>query len=167
MGDRFRLHARMNPLLKKVGLTLLLAGATIQLVRPELNNRGAVDGPKSLEEIYRPPALVREALRNACYNCHADYTTYRWFEHVQPLAWLVESDIKNGKRAVNFSRFADLSPAARVKRMTFAMEAMREGAMPMWRYLVSHPESKLTPAQIEAVEQWVASMKDQEPTLAK
>jgi hypothetical protein len=68
---------------------------------------------------------------------------------------------------VNFSRFGDLSPAARLKRMTFSMEAMREGAMPMGRYLLFHPEAKLQPAQIEAVEQWVASLKDQEPALAK
>jgi len=158
---------RINPLFKQAGLALLLAGAAIQFVRPELNDRGVVDGPKSLEAIYRPPALVKDALRNACYNCHTDRTHYRWFDHVQPFAWLVASDIRDGKRAVNFSRFGDLSPAARLKRMTFSMEAMREGAMPMGRYLLFHPEANLQPAQIEAVEQWVASLKNQEPTPAK
>jgi hypothetical protein len=69
-------------------------------------------------------------------HCHSNLTKWPWYSNVAPMSWLVQSDVEEGRRAVNLSTGnADL---------TELVDAIREGSMPPWQYKLAHPAARLS-----------------------
>jgi len=78
--------------------------------------------------------------RAACYDCHSNETKYPWYSSIAPMAWLVNKDINEGRRKMNFSTDTHL--------FTDDMqEQIEKGEMPKSIYLPLHPEANLTAEQ--------------------
>lgn len=78
--------------------------------------------------------------RAACFDCHSNETVYPWYSNVAPISWLVNKDINEGRRKLNFStsrRFEGDEMIREIKR----------GTMPMSIYLPMHPAANLTAEQ--------------------
>lgn len=78
--------------------------------------------------------------RAACFDCHSNETVYPWYSNVAPISWLVNKDINEGRRELNFStsrRFEGDEMIREIKR----------GTMPMSIYLPMHPAANLTAEQ--------------------
>ena len=76
----------------------------------------------------------------ACFDCHSNETRYPWYSNIAPMNWLVNSDINQARRKMNFSTGSKL----------FADEMEKQidsGEMPKPLYLPLHPEANLTPDQ--------------------
>ena len=78
--------------------------------------------------------------RAACFDCHSNETRYPWYSNIAPVAWLVNHDINEARRKMNFSIGSKLFSDQMEKQI-------ESGAMPKPYYLPLHPEANLTDAQ--------------------
>lgn len=78
--------------------------------------------------------------RAACFDCHSNETKYPWYSSIAPVAWLVNHDINEGRRKMNFSENKHLFSDDMEKQI-------ESGEMPKSIYLPMHPEANLTPEQ--------------------
>jgi mono/diheme cytochrome c family protein len=86
---------------------------------------------------------TKELFNNACANCHSHQTVYPWYSNVAPISWLLQRDINEGREHFNVSAWG----AQKKNEGKDAAKEVREGEMPPWFYLPTHPEAKLTDAQ--------------------
>ena len=78
--------------------------------------------------------------RSACFDCHSNETRYPWYSNIAPVSWLVNNDINEGRRKMNFSTGSHM--------FTDEMQnQIEKGLMPKSVYLPLHPEANLTAEQ--------------------
>ncbi len=85
--------------------------------------------------------------RRACYDCHSNETVWPWYSKVAPVSWLVTYDVIKGRNALNFS-LPLREPAELAEEVA---EVVRSGEMPPRQYLLTHPDAKLTPQEVQAL----------------
>jgi hypothetical protein len=139
----------------------------MQLVPVNLTNP-PVDSAKKLT----PPPEVEVILRAACYDCHSDETQWPWYAKVAPVSWWIANHVQDGRRKLNLSHWADLTPRAGrraelnsgaaptraqyQRKLLGDMETeILEGKMPLSSYLPMHPDARMTPAQYKIVADWM------------
>jgi len=83
---------------------------------------------------------TKELFNNACADCHSHQTKYLWYSNVAPISWLIEYDVEEGREHFNVSAWGK----QKKNEGEDAAEEVREGSMPPWFYLPTHPEAKLT-----------------------
>jgi hypothetical protein len=135
---------------------LLIAAAGAQFVRPQLAN------PAVTAELAAPPQ-VKQILRTSCYNCHSNETKLSWFDWPVPAYWLVVKDVREGRGHLNFSEIGSLPPA---QQNGFPFESVSQielGAMPLPDYKLAHPESAITPEQLNILKQYLTSLESNAP----
>lgn len=128
--------------LKPLMLGALALAAGIQLVP---YGRNHTNPPVTGEPQWDSPA-TRELAKRACFDCHSNETVWPWYSHVAPVSWLVQRDTDEGRRKLNFSEWNKPQ-----KEADEAAKSVREGEMPMWIYLPTHPEARLTDAEKQAL----------------
>ena len=85
-------------------------------------------------------AQTEQLARSACFDCHSNETRYPWYSTVAPVSWLVNKDINEGRRKLNFSTGRRIEGDEMIREI-------RRGTMPMNIYLPLHPDANLTAAQ--------------------
>ena len=134
--------------LKRALLVLAAVVLVIQL--------GPVDRVNPPVETEIPaPAPVRAILRRACYDCHSNETIWPWYGHVAPVSWLLQRDVREGRREVNFSAWNRSDAARRARKWKEIADQVREGEMPPWFYTAVHPGARLSDADRQAIDAWV------------
>ena len=88
--------------IKKLLVVLLIAFIIIQFIRP-VRNKSEQVLPTDITKTFNVPDSVLNLLKISCYDCHSNNTNYPWYSNIQPVAWLLDSDVKNGKDKLNFS----------------------------------------------------------------
>ncbi len=150
--------ARM--LLAVIGVALV----AVQFVRPARNLPGAQRG-SGIEARYPVPGSVMQILRRSCFDCHSDSTVYPWYAEIQPVAWWLNSHIQDGKRGINFDRFATYRPMRQYGKFRDIVEQLQGDKMPLGSYLWIHRYARLTPEEKEEVVRWSQAMMDSMKTL--
>jgi mono/diheme cytochrome c family protein len=93
-------------------------------------------------------SVQTEALaRASCYDCHSNETTYPWYSNVAPASWLLQRDVDEGRRRLNFSEWPTDAGKQQAK-IDEIQEVLIEGEMPPIQYTLIHPKSKLSSEQI-------------------
>jgi hypothetical protein len=102
------------------------------------------------------PALpaVKAILKVSCYDCHSNETIWPWYSRVAPISWLLANDAKEGREKVNFSTWNSYTPEKQSRRISEAMDEIREGGMPPWYYTIKHTDAKITPDKLKTLEAW-------------
>jgi cytochrome c551/c552 len=100
------------------------------------------------------PAEVRAILRRACYDCHSNETVWPWFGRVAPVSWLLERDVREGRKEVNFSVFGQYAEKRRRRKWTEIPEQVEKGEMPPWFYVAVHPQARLSEADRALLVRW-------------
>jgi Haem-binding domain len=118
----------------------ILVGAFV-LIQLVPYGRDHQNPPVIREPEWNDPA-TRDLAKRACFTCHSDETTWPWYSDVAPISWLVERDVQDGRRHLNFSEWDRLQRHAKDSG-----DQVRRGEMPPWFYLPMHPEAKLTVAE--------------------
>lgn len=136
---------------------LLVIGifAALQFFRPEKPGTTPA-APTANDFLVRrtPPPVVREMLRNACYDCHSNQTRYPWYTEIQPAGWFMAQHIRDGKRVLNFSEFERL-PAKRMrKKLENCIDVVSEHEMPLKSYTLIHRDARLNDEQIKTFVAW-------------
>ena len=100
------------------------------------------------------PPSVAGVIANACVNCHSEKTQWPWYSHVAPVSWLVENDVKHAREHLNLSRWDDLQPVDQRMLLTAIATVIENHEMPPHRYVVIHPEAKLSADDSVRVIEW-------------
>lgn len=127
----------------------VLVAALIQLVPSHRDNP-----PVETEIAAAPP--VRAVLRRACYDCHSNETVWPWYARVAPVSWLLERDVREGRREVNFSTWNRNDAKRQARKWKEIREEIEKGKMPPWSYTAVHGEARLSEADRQALLAWAA-----------
>jgi heme-binding protein len=136
------------------GLALLALGST--LIHPF--------GPAKV----RPPAKLSSAepafdpqaaaiVEKACRNCHSESTEWPWYSYVAPMSWMIEHDVQRARAHMNLSHWTEYSLESQQRFLSEMSVLARNRVMPLPRYLLLHPEARLSDAEIANLSQWARS----------
>jgi len=100
------------------------------------------------------PQSAVDVLAHACINCHSEKTRWPWYSYVAPVSWLVENDVKRARGRLNLSRWDRLDTAEQRLRLTAIATVIENREMPLHRYVVFHPEVKLSADDSVQVIEW-------------
>jgi hypothetical protein len=87
---------------------------------------------------------TRALAERACFDCHSNQTRWPWYSNVAPLSWLVQADVHEGRRDLNFSEWTRGYEEAQESGQT-----VRNHEMPPRSYLLLHPQARLSAAERE------------------
>ncbi|MGZ8566989.1 MAG: heme-binding domain-containing protein [Actinomycetota bacterium] len=85
---------------------------------------------------------TRELAVGSCFDCHSNLTKWPWYTNVAPISWLVQRDVDEGRRVLNFTEWA--RPQGGLDEIA---EVIGEGEMPPAQYTLTHPGAKLDGAE--------------------
>jgi hypothetical protein len=123
-----------------IAFGLLAVGLAIQLVP---YGRAHSNPPVTAEPEWSDPR-TRELFFRACGDCHSNETEWPWYSAVAPASWLVRWDVDGARSHFNVSEWG-----REHNHGDDAAEMVRAGEMPLWRYLLLHPEARLSETERE------------------
>ena len=97
---------------------------------------------------------VLSVIDRACRDCHSDHVRYPWYSYVAPISWLVEHDIAEGRRHLDFSRWTEYTVVRRERSLSEIANQVRDGGMPLPIYAAVHPAARLSQAERDTVFEW-------------
>jgi Haem-binding domain len=131
-------------------LVWLLASVLVHALPHEASDRA---GAPLLLGADIPPSVV-DVFAQACINCHSEKTRWPWYSNVAPVSWLVENDVKRARGRLNLSRWDRLDTAEQRLLLTAIATVIENREMPLHRYVVFHPEVKLSADDSVQVIEW-------------
>ncbi len=146
-------------MLRRIFIALLVTLVIIQFFRPEKNQSG--DFTRDITAVFAVPQDVQVTLKHACYDCHSNYTNYPWYSKIQPVAWWVQDHIRDGKKHLNFSVFADYPPKKQAHKLEEVAEMAGKKEMPLKSYTIIHQKAKLSEEQTTQLMNWARNLQHQ------
>lgn len=98
------------------------------------SNPPVVAGPKW------DSATTRDRFSRSCADCHSHKTKWPWYSRIAPVSWLVQYDVDEAREHLNVSRWG----VQKHNHGARAAAEVREGEMPLWIYLIGHPEARMS-----------------------
>jgi hypothetical protein len=74
-----------------------------------------------------------------------------------PVSWVVISDVKRGRKALNFSDWKSIAAERQSEMVLEICKEVAERDMPIEEYLLMHPTAKPTHVEIESICTWAHS----------
>jgi hypothetical protein len=127
----------------------------VQLIRPVRTNP-PVDAARTLHARISVPSEVKAVFDRACRDCHSHETRWPWYSNVAPVSWLVIDHVNHGRSHLNFSDWAQYTPADAEKLIEKSCKLARDGSMPMPSYLWMHHDARLDTRDIELICDWAS-----------
>jgi mono/diheme cytochrome c family protein len=123
----------------KWSLATLLGAALVVQLAPYGRDHS---NPPVIAEPQWDSSQTRDLAVRACFDCHSNETVWPWYANIAPISWLIQSDVDEGREELNFSE------SDRGREGGEAAETVREGSMPPYTYLLTHPTARLTEADL-------------------
>jgi hypothetical protein len=142
---------------RKIIIALAVALVIIQFFQIEKSSNSS--NPNDVKLKYPSSSTVSDILSNACYDCHSNETIYPWYSNIQPVGWLLQAHIKEGKKHLNFSEFTNRKISYQNHKFEEIIEMVKEKEMPIpsYTWMGLHPKAKISDAQREALISWAQS----------
>ena len=144
-----------NKLMRRAGLIL---AATLILIQAVPYGRSHSNPPVTAEPKWDSPE-TRALAKRACYDCHSNETTWPWYSRIAPVSWLIQHDVQDGRRHLNFSEWDRPQ-----RRAAQAGRQIEEGEMPPWFFLPMHPEARLSSSEKESLRRGLAAIAAEIPS---
>jgi len=106
-----------------------------------------------LRDAHIDPATLA-ILRRACQNCHSQQTEWPWYSHIAPVSWLIARDVQQARSHMNLSQWQNYSADDRLQLLSAIGSAVRNRKMPVQRYVLLHPEARLTDSERQQIYRW-------------
>ncbi|WP_445737220.1 heme-binding domain-containing protein [Mariniflexile sp.] len=146
-------------IVKIIVLVLLVVFVGIQFVSTARNQSDST--PKTdFMLVNDVPKDIKNKLEISCYDCHSNNTAYPWYNKVQPVAWLMENHIKNGKEELNFNEWADYSDRRKKSKLKSIISQVRDDEMPLGSYTLIHKNASFSEDDKKKVITWLTQLKD-------
>ena len=138
---------------KKILFFLIVVFLIAQFFGPDKNKGDLASIDTFLIET-NPPEDVKIILKETCFDCHSDVTTYPWYNNMTPVNFWFAEHIKDGKKHFNLSKWEGNSIKRKDHKFEELIEMIEEKEMPLNSYTWTHDEAKLTDVQRKAVIDW-------------
>lgn len=126
-------------MLGKILIGVVAVAAAIQFIpygkdhtNPSIVSEPTWDSPRT-----------KQLFDSACADCHSHQTQYPWYSNIAPVSWLLARDVEEGREHFNVSTWG----TQKKNEGKEAAKEVREGEMPLWFYLPTHPEARLSESQ--------------------
>ncbi|NPV77145.1 MAG: heme-binding domain-containing protein [Anaerolineae bacterium] len=113
--------------------------------------------PVTLEVRWDSPQ-TRELAKRACFDCHSNETVWPWYAYIAPVSFGISNHVMEGREKLNFSEWDKTNCDFREVE-----ETITEGEMPLWNYLLMHPEANLTATEKEQLLSGLRATFQQDP----
>lgn len=117
----------------------LVAAVLLIMVISYLVSGSRVNPPVEAQVTWDSPA-TQDMFMRACADCHSHETKWPWYTNFAPISWRVIDHVNEGREEFNIS-------VAEHGEADEAAEKLLDGSMPLWDYLLFHPEAKLTDSE--------------------
>ncbi len=121
---------------------------------------GAVKAVSSATPLFADATMetpVRDIVTKACRNCHSEQTEWPVYSYVAPVSWMIEKDVSDARSQMNLSHWQEYDTEKRRELLSAIASMVRNHRMPPQRYLLLHPEARLSHAEAELLYQWARS----------
>ena len=104
---------------------------------------------------------VKPIFQKSCFDCHGNTTVYPWYYKIPGVKQLIDSDIKESKKHLDFSKdFPFISHETPIKDLDAIGKSIKNDSMPPFRYLIMHGDKKLTKDEVKQVDKWIRESKE-------
>lgn len=138
---------------KKIFIILLVIIVMAQFFGP-IKNEGKLSSIDAFLAETNPPENVKLILKETCYDCHSDVTSYPWYNNITPVNYWLASHVNDGKKHFNVSNWVGSSVKRKDHKFQELIEMVEEKEMPINSYTWTHTEATLTDAQIKSIVDW-------------
>ena len=145
-------------IVKKILIALLVVFVIMQFFGPE-KNQGEISSLDTFIQETNPSDEVKLVLKQACFDCHSDYTRYPWYNNITPVNYWLDGHIDHGKGELNFSKWHSYSDKRKDHKMEEIIEMVENKEMPLPSYTWTHKDAILSDSQINAVKEWVENIR--------
>ncbi len=144
----------------KIVILVLITGLVgIQFFPASLNQSTAIP-ITDFKKTVKVPNNIQNLLKTSCYDCHSNNTIYPWYSKVQPMAWLMEDHIKEGKEELNFSEFGAYSKRKQKSKLKSIISQIIDDEMPLSSYTLMHSNAKLSEKDKQRLQDWFTNLRD-------
>ena len=134
-------------------MAFLFLSFVLTFVHPFGNARVA-NPSKELLMSARVERPAFELMQRSCQNCHSEQTAWPLYSRVAPISWLIEKDVEEGRSQWNMSKWELYNIDEREDILSRIGSMVRNRKMPLPKYILLHPEAKLSDADVETLYQW-------------
>jgi hypothetical protein len=124
--------------MKKFGFAIILVIAVVFLLIQLVPYGRSHSNPSVLQEPAWDRPETRLLAQRACFDCHSNETVWPWYSNVAPMSWLIQRDVDEGRRRLNFSEWGQGE-----QELDDAGETIQEGEMPPPYYVILHLQARL------------------------
>jgi len=146
-------------LIKKLVIVISITFITIQIVQPARNKSDQILAT-DISKIVSISDSVQSLIKNACYDCHSNTTTYPWYSNIQPMGWLMAKHIKQGKEELNFSEYGNYSLRRQISKLDGIVNSIKDDIMPLWSYKLMHQNAQLSTIEKMQIIEWAQRAKE-------
>lgn len=97
---------------------------------------------------------LTKIINNSCKNCHSERTDWPWYSYVAPMSWMIEADVSEGRKHMNLTNWSEYDMERQQMLLSKISVMVKNHKMPLPRYLLLHPEAKLSASDIALIDQW-------------
>lgn len=145
-------------IIKKILLFLLIVLVIAQFFGPE-KNQGDISSIDAFVSETHPTDEVMLVLKQACFDCHSDFTRYPWYNNITPVNYWLNGHIDHGKGELNFSKWSSYSVKRKDHKLEEVIEMVEKKEMPLPSYTWTHKDAILTDTQIKSVKDWAEQVR--------
>lgn len=139
----------MSRRLKQAAVVVVVVFAAAQLIRPKRANP-VIDPSHAIQAHLGASNALAAILDRSCHDCHSNSTVWPWYTQIAPASWLMARGVTEGRKAVNFSEWADYQPDVQRALLVASCKDVSTGKMPgPWTLL--HPETRLSAQDVETI----------------
>ena len=146
----------MKRFLRIAGIVIIVLLVLIQFIPVNRTN------PAVTQEVKWDSPETRALAQRACFDCHSNETVWPWYSYVAPISLRVAEHVDDGRRHLNFSTWDQANEESEK-----IIEVIQNGEMPLWDYLLMHPEAKLSDAEKEALITGLQTTLDNDPPIER
>jgi hypothetical protein len=105
----------------------------------------------------QPMPDVPAPIERACQNCHSQRTEWPLYSYLPLVSWALEKDVSEARQTLDFSRWDRYSMEEKRDLLARIATEVRNHGMPLPRYLLLHPEARLSEEEIQVIYEWTKS----------
>ena len=102
---------------------------------------------------------VLTLLEKACQNCHSQRTEWPLYSHLPLVSWALEKDVGEARQRMDLSRWDQYSTEQKQDLLARIGAEVRTHQMPLPRYLVLHPEARLSEEETQMIYEWTKAQR--------
>lgn len=149
----------MKRVIKIVLAVIVILFIAIQFI-PRDHNQSSGISVNDMAKIYSAPAKVDAILKKSCYDCHSNNTSYPFYARIQPMRYLMDGHVRQGREELNFNDFGTYSSRKQRSKLRAIGESLEEGSMPLSSYTFIHRNAILSKEDKALLMNWVKLTND-------